>query len=39
MSIEKKKEKEKEITPSESPINLDLTQNILGDLKVDYDVA
>ena len=38
-SPEKEKENEKEKTPSKSPISLDLTQNILGDLKLDYDVV
>lgn len=33
------KENEKELTPRKSPINLDLTQKILGDLKLDYDVV
>jgi hypothetical protein len=37
--LEKEKEREKEITPSKSPISLDLTQKILGDLKLDYDVV
>ena len=36
---EKEKEKEREVTPSKTPISLDLTQEILGDLKLDYDVA
>ena len=31
--------KEKEVTPSRTPISLDLTQKILGDLKMDYDVV
>ena len=35
---EKEKEKEKEVIPSKSPISLDLTENILGDLKLYYDV-
>lgn len=35
----KNKEKEREVTPSRTPINLDLTQKILGDLKLDYDVV
>ena len=35
----KEREKEKEVIPSKSPINLDLTQKILGDLKLDYDVV
>ena len=38
-SNEKEKENDKEQTLSQSPINLDLTQNILGDLKLDYDVV
>ena len=33
------KEKEREVTPSRTPISLDLTQNILGDLKLYYDVV
>ena len=33
------KEKESEVTPSKTPISLDLTQKILGDLKLDYDVV
>jgi hypothetical protein len=33
------KEKEKELTPRKSPINLDLTKNILRDLKLYYDVV
>ena len=36
---EKEREKEKEVIPRKSPISLDLTQNILGDLKLDYDVV
>ena len=36
---EKEKEKEKEVIPSKSPISLDLTQKILGDIKVNYDVV
>ena len=46
---EKKKDKEKETTneivnekkvsPSQTPISLDLTQKILGDIKLDYDVV
>ena len=28
--------KEKEVTPSQTPINLDLNQKIFGDLKLDY---
>ena len=36
---EKKKENEKEQTPNKSPINFDLTQNIMGDLNPDYDVV
>ena len=35
----KEKEKEREETPSKTPISLDLTQKILGDLKLDYDVV
>ena len=35
----KEKEKEREVTPSRTPISLDLTQKILGDLKLDYDVV
>ena len=31
--------KEKEVTPNRTPISLDLTQKILGDLKLDYDVV
>ena len=31
--------KEKEVTPSRTPINLDLSQKILGYLKLDYDVV
>ena len=27
------------VTPSRTPISLDLTQKILGDLKLDYDVV
>ena len=38
-SPEMEKDKEKELTPSKSPISLDLTQTILGDLKLDYDVV
>ena len=38
-SIDKSSEKEKELTPNKSPINLDLTQKFLGDLKMDYDVV
>ena len=34
----KEKEKEREVTPSKSPNSLDLTQKIIGDLKLDYDV-
>ena len=37
-SPKKEKEKEKELTPRKSPISLDLTQKILGNLKLDYDV-
>ena len=33
------KQKEREVTPSKTHISLDLTQNILGDLKLDYDVV
>jgi hypothetical protein len=35
----KEKEKEREVTPSKTPISLDLTQKILGDLKLEYDVV
>ena len=35
----KEKENEREVTPSRTPISLDLTQKILGDLKLDYDVV
>ena len=35
----KDKEKERETTPSKTPVSLDLTQKILGDLKLDYDVV
>ena len=38
-SNDKSPKKEKELTPSKSPISLDLTQKILGDLKLDYDVV
>ena len=50
-ALEKEKEKEKEkeitkeivkemeVTPSQTPISLELTQKILGDLKLDYDVV
>ena len=31
--------KEKEVTPSQTPISFDLTQKVLGDLKLDYDVV
>ena len=31
--------KEKEVTPSQTPINFDLTEKVLGDLKLDYDVV
>ena len=31
--------KEKEVTPSRTPINFDLTQKVLGDLKLDYDLV
>ena len=30
---------EKEVTPSWTPISFDLTQKVLGDLKLDYDVV
>ena len=36
---EKQEDKEKEVIPSISPISLDLTHKILGDLKLDYDVV
>ena len=36
---EKKKEKEREVICSKSPISLDLRPKILGDLKLDYDVV
>ena len=36
---EREKEKEREVSPSKTPISLDLTQKILGDLKLDYDVV
>ena len=36
---EKEKEKENKFIPTKSPISLDLTQKILGDLKLDYDVV
>ena len=36
---EREREKENEFIPSKSPISLDLTQKILGDLKLDYDVV
>ena len=39
LHTEKEKEKEKKVIPSKSPISLDLTQKILGDLKLDYDVV
>lgn len=35
----KEKENEREVTPRKKPIHLDLTQKILGDLKLDYDVV
>ena len=35
----KEKENEREVTPSKTPISLDLMQKILGDLKLDYDVV
>ena len=35
----KEKEKEREVTPTKTPISLNLTQKILGDLKLDYDVV
>ena len=35
----KDKEKQIEVTPSKTPISLDLKQKILGDLKLDYDVV
>ena len=40
-SIDKSPQNEidKEQTPSKSPIKLDITQNILGYLKLDYDVV
>jgi len=31
--------KEKEVTPSQTPIRFDLTQKVLRDLKLDYDVV
>ena len=31
--------KEKEVTPSRTPISFDFTQKVLGDLKLDYDVV
>ena len=31
--------KEKEVTPSRTPISFDLTQRVLGDVKLDYDVV
>ena len=37
--IDKYPEKEKELTPRKSPISLDLTQKILGYLKLYYDVV
>ena len=36
---EKDKEKDKEVIPSKFPISLDLTQKILGDIKLDYNVV
>jgi hypothetical protein len=38
-SLEKETKKKKDLTLNKSPISLDLTQNILGDLKLDYDVV
>ena len=38
-SPDKEKENEKEETPSKSPINLGLTQKILGYLNLDYNVV
>lgn len=38
-SHEKEKEKEKELTHRKSTISLDLTQKIIGYLKLDYDVV
>ena len=35
----KEKENEREVTPRKTPISLDLTQKILGDLKLDYGVV
>ena len=35
----KEKEKEREVTPSKTPISLDLTQKILGYIKLDCDVV
>jgi hypothetical protein len=35
----KEKETKREVTPSKTPISLDLTQKILGNLKLDYDVV
>jgi hypothetical protein len=35
----KEKEKEREVTPRKTPISLDLTHKILGNLKLDYDVV
>ena len=35
----KEKENEREVTPRKTPISLDLTQKINGDLKLDYDVV
>ena len=36
---DREKDKEREVIPRKSPIGLDLTQKILGDLKLDYDVV
>ena len=38
-SNDKSLEKDKEQTTSKFPMSLDLTQKILGDLKLDYDVV
>ena len=35
----KDKQNEREVTPSKTPISLDLTQKIPGKLKLDYDVV
>ena len=35
----KEKVKENKVIPSKSPISLDLTQKILGDLNLNYDVV